>query len=69
VALRFDVSAESDEVAEKRRRYHTDTLPSLLFVDASGQLLERVSRVMEPDELLDIARAAARKLRGSPGKR
>jgi thiol:disulfide interchange protein len=69
VALRFDVSAESDEVAEKRRRYLADTLPSLLFVDASGRLLERVSRMMEPDELLDIAQAASRKLHGSPGKR
>ncbi|TMQ10725.1 MAG: thioredoxin family protein [Deltaproteobacteria bacterium] len=63
VALRFDVTEESTEAAERRWRYGANTLPALVFVDTGGQVLERVSEMREATELLDIARAASVKLR------
>lgn len=63
VALRFDVTEDSDQAARRRQRYRADTLPALVFVDAGGQVLERVSQLREPAELLGVARGAASRLR------
>jgi len=63
VALRFDVTDDSDEVAEKRQRYGAATLPSLLFVGIDGSVFEQLSQLLEPAELLDMVRAASAKLR------
>jgi len=64
VALRFDVTEDSEEAAERRRRYDAETLPALLFLDADGQVLERLARQLESAGMLDLARAASAKLHG-----
>jgi thiol:disulfide interchange protein DsbD len=62
VPLKFDVTESTDANMEKRARYKADTLPSVVFMSADGTVLARVSKMMEPDEILTIIRPAAKKI-------
>ena len=65
VPLKFDVT-EGNEVDEERKaRYKAGTLPAVVFVDAEGNRLAHIKRMMEADEMLRIVRPAVGKLRAS----
>jgi thioredoxin:protein disulfide reductase len=63
VPLKFDVSNDDDVSSERRKRYHAETLPAVVFVSADGQVVGRVNRMMEPDELARVLAPAVRVLR------
>ena len=63
--LQFDVSDNSDENMAIRGRYGAVTLPAVVFLDTNGNVLGRVTDLVEPEELLEIIRPAARALRAS----
>lgn len=59
VALKFDVTKDSDETNEKKARYGAETLPAVLFIDpADGTVLQRIRKEVDEAELLDIIRRA-----------
>jgi len=65
VPLQFDVSEGTDEDMARRGRYGAKTLPAVVFLDTEGNVLGRISDLMEPDEVLGIVRPAARKIRAA----
>ena len=65
VPLQFDVSEGTDEDMARRARYGAATLPAVVFLDTEGNVLGRVKDLVEPDEILDIIRPAARKVRAA----
>jgi thioredoxin:protein disulfide reductase len=60
VPLKIDVTNNSDEDMEKRQRYGAGTLPSVVFLDTDGNVLSRVTTMLEPDEMLEVVREANR---------
>jgi thiol:disulfide interchange protein DsbD len=66
VPLKFDVSEDTDANDEKKARYDSMTLPSVIFMTPDGKVLGRVREMMEPDEFLKILRPAASKLAAPP---
>lgn len=65
VPLQFDVSAGTDEDMGRRARYGAATLPAVVFLDPDGNVLGRIKYLVEPEEMLDIVRPAARKVRAA----
>jgi thiol:disulfide interchange protein DsbD len=65
VPLKFDVTEDSAANDEKKARYDSMTLPSVVFMTPDGTVLGRVRKMMEPDDMLSILRPATKKL--SPG--
>ena len=63
IPLKFDVSENTGSDSERRNRYGARTLPSVVFLGAEGNVLGRVNKMMEPDDMLDIVRPAVKKLR------
>lgn len=63
VPLQFDVSEGSDADMERRARYGAATLPAVVFLDTNGNVVGRLKDLVEPEQLLDIVRPAARALR------
>ena len=60
VAIKFDVTKDTDANNEKKARYGAETLPAVLFIDPSnGTVLQRIRKETEPAELLEIIRRAA----------
>lgn len=60
VALKFDVTQDSDENNDKKARYGAQTLPAVLFIDpVDGTVLQRIRKEVEEAELLEIIRRAA----------
>ncbi|HEY1555970.1 MAG TPA: cytochrome c biogenesis protein CcdA [Kofleriaceae bacterium] len=62
VPLKFDVTKSTDDDMAKRTRYRAATLPSVLFLSTDGSVLARVSRMTEPDDMMEILKPAAGKL-------
>jgi thiol:disulfide interchange protein DsbD len=62
VPLKLDVSENDQDSADKRKRYKAATLPSVLFVDGDGNVLGRINKLIEPDDMLGVVRPATRKL-------
>ena len=63
VPLKFDVSNDDATSAERRARYKAGTLPAVVWLTTDGHAVGRINRMMEPDELLPVLRAAVAKLR------
>lgn len=60
VALKFDVTKDSDDNNEKKARYGAETLPAVLFIDPTdGTVLQRIRKEIDDIELLEIIRRAA----------
>ena len=59
VTLKFDVTTSTDADLAVRSKYGADTLPAVVFIDTEGNVLQRVRKLTEKDELLDVVRAAA----------
>ena len=66
VPLKFDVTKSTDENDARRSRYQAQTLPSVLFMSPDGTVLARISKLTEPDAMLQIVDPAARKVDGGP---
>ena len=62
VPLKFDVTEDTSANAALKSRYGSDTLPSVVFMDADGNVLGRVRKMLEPDDFLKIVVPAAKKL-------
>jgi thiol:disulfide interchange protein DsbD len=58
VPLKFDVSEGSDADLERRGRYGAKTLPAVVFVTPDRDVLARVRKLVEPDELLRLLKPA-----------
>jgi thiol:disulfide interchange protein DsbD len=67
VTLKFDVTEGTDQDEERKARYKAGTLPAVVFLDADGNPLARIKRMMDADEMLRVVRPAVRELRD--GKR
>jgi len=65
VPLKFDVSDSNDENYARRNRYGADTLPAVVFMSTDGNVLARVSKMTEPDDMMAILAPAVNKI-GSP---
>lgn len=59
VPLKFDVSKGTDEDEARQERYGALTLPAVIFVDANGNELGRVSQYVGPKPFLKVAKPAA----------
>ena len=66
VPLKIDVTEDSAANDEKKARYDSMTLPSVVFMAPDGTVLGRVRKMMEPDEMMPILRPAAKKLNPGP---
>ena len=62
VPLKFDVTENNDVNDERKSRYDSLTLPSVVFMAPDGAVLGRVRGMMEPDEMLKIVVPAAARL-------
>jgi thiol:disulfide interchange protein DsbD len=69
VTLKLDVSHETAEDKRLQQNYGAQTLPAVIFMDTKGNVLGRVKTLIEPDEMLDVVRPAARKLRDAGEQR
>ncbi|MDQ3371008.1 MAG: thioredoxin family protein, partial [Myxococcota bacterium] len=63
VPLKFDVTEGTDQDEERRARYKAGTLPAVIFLDADGNRLAHIKKMMAADEMLRIVRPAAKQLR------
>ena len=60
VALKFDVTKDTDENNDKKAKYGAETLPAVLFVDPTdGTVLQRIRKETEEKDMLKIVRNAA----------
>lgn len=65
VPLKLDVSEGDAEDKAHQENYGAKTLPAVIFLDTTGNVLGRVKSLIEPDEMLEVVRPAARKVRAS----
>jgi thioredoxin:protein disulfide reductase len=68
VPLKLDVTEGDDDDMKKRKRYGADTLPSVVFLDTDGNVLARVNKLIEADEMLATMRPAVKQVRASRGR-
>lgn len=66
VPLKFDVTDDTEANDEKKARYDSMTLPSVIFMSPDGTVLGRVRKMMEPDEFMSVLRPASAKLAAQP---
>jgi thiol:disulfide interchange protein len=66
IPLKFDVTENSDVNDERKARYDSLTLPSVVFMAPDGSVLGRVRGMMEPDEMMKIILPASAKLAPGP---
>ena len=64
VPLRFDVSDGNDADLERKSRYGADTLPAVIFMSKERVLLARVSEEVKVDQMLNVVRPAAARIKG-----
>ena len=62
VPLKLDVTEDTPANDALRGRYGAQTLPSVIFLDTQGHVLERVKKYLKPDPMLGVVRSATRKL-------
>ncbi|HEY1817007.1 MAG TPA: cytochrome c biogenesis protein CcdA [Kofleriaceae bacterium] len=58
VPLKFDVTAGTDADLAHRAKYGAETLPSVLFIDTDGNVLQRVKKMTEVDEMRELVTRA-----------
>jgi thiol:disulfide interchange protein DsbD len=54
--VKVDNSKNTDEDNDRMNRYDAATLPTVVLIDSSGKIVERVRKVLEPEEFLEILR-------------
>lgn len=59
VPLKFDVSKQTEAQLAIQKRYDAETLPAVIFLDAEGNELGRVSEYLEPAAFTEAMDAAA----------
>lgn len=59
VPLKFDVSEASDASAARQDRYRVTALPGVVFITTDGQIVGRLSQVLDADALLRTVQSAA----------
>jgi len=64
VPVKLDVSNDSDEVAALRARYHSQMLPEVVFVATDGNVIGRISHLVDEPELVGIVERATADLHG-----
>jgi thiol:disulfide interchange protein len=62
VPLKFDVTANNDVNDERKARYDSITLPSVIFMAPDGSVLGRTRKMLEPDDFMKIVGSATKKL-------
>ena len=62
VTLKIDISSGTSQDDDFQDRYAAETLPAVLFLDATGRELGRVSRYMDADEIMTVIRPAIARL-------
>jgi thiol:disulfide interchange protein DsbD len=62
VPLKFDVTADTEVNFERKARYDSITLPSVVFMSPDGAVLGRVRKMMEPDAFMKVLGPASKKL-------
>jgi thiol:disulfide interchange protein DsbD len=67
VPLKVDVSVGTDEDDEFQARYDAESLPAVVFLDAGGRELARVSEYLPPDTFLPVVQRAVAAMRAGPG--
>ena len=67
VPLKFDVSDDNATNSERRNRYGSKTLPSVVFMSSDGSVLARVQEKLGPNELLGVLRPAAQQVQAARG--
>lgn len=68
VPLKLDVTDSSDENLALRHRYKATTLPAVVFLDANRNVLARINKYVQPEELLSVLRPAVNKLRATSAR-
>ena len=65
VPLKLDVTEGTAEDRALQENYGAKTLPAVIFMDTRGNVHGRVKSLIEPDEMLEVVRPAARKIRAA----
>ena len=65
VPLKFDVSDDNAVNSERRTRYGSKTLPSVVFMSNDGSVLARVQEKLGANELLGVIRPATQAVRAA----
>ncbi|HTL32104.1 MAG TPA: cytochrome c biogenesis protein CcdA [Kofleriaceae bacterium] len=65
VPLKFDVTKDNDVNDERKLRYDSLTLPSVVFMSPDGKVLGRIRKFQEPDEVMKLLGTAVQKLDAS----
>lgn len=63
VPLKFDVTEGTDADEERQERYSAETLPAVVFVDAQGRELGRVSKYLPAGDFMKKVEPATERLR------
>lgn len=69
VPLKLDVSDSNDANQALQARYDAKTLPAVIFVHPDGTELGRIKEMVEPEEMLDVVRPAARRIRSTSARK
>jgi thiol:disulfide interchange protein DsbD len=62
VPLKFDVTEDTTKNSRLKSRYDSRTLPSVVFLDADGNVLGRVRKMLKPNAMLKVVVPAGKKL-------
>ncbi|MCG8420162.1 MAG: thioredoxin family protein [Proteobacteria bacterium] len=62
VPVKYDVTKGTDLDEQRQEKWHADTLPAVIFIDAEGNEIARVREYLPPDKFLEVVRPAAEKL-------
>jgi thiol:disulfide interchange protein len=54
VPLKLDVTNATDMNNERKQRYNAETLPAVVLMSADGKVLGRVSKFVEPEDMMKI---------------
>jgi thiol:disulfide interchange protein DsbD len=67
VPLKFDVTDGTDKNEERKSRYDSMTLPSVVFMHPDGKVLARIRKMTEPEDFMQVVGKATNKLTASTG--
>jgi thiol:disulfide interchange protein DsbD len=59
VPLHFDVTAQTDANDALKQKYGAMTLPAVIFMDTEGNVLARVKKPTEPDDVIALVKQAS----------
>jgi thiol:disulfide interchange protein DsbD len=59
VPLRFDVTADNAANDALKHKYGAETLPAVIFLDTEGNVLARIKKPTEPDDVIALVQATS----------